>query len=61
MDVDKEQAKINREDAKATGKLSWIQRLWRPTLAWVCVYGFHVSILSYTYNKLVCALTGTIQ
>ena len=26
VDVDKEQAKINREDAKATGALSWIQR-----------------------------------
>jgi hypothetical protein len=29
VDVDKEQAKINREDAKATGALSWIQRFKR--------------------------------
>ena len=29
VDVDKEQAKINRADAQATGALSWVQRLWK--------------------------------
>ena len=50
VDVDKEQAKINREDAKATGKLSWIQRLWRPSLAWICVsaFGFQFLVIPIT-------------
>ena len=59
MDVDKEQAKINREDAKLL-ELCLDTKLWRPTLAWVCVLSFHVSVLSYAYNKWVCALRGKI-
>ena len=60
VDVDKEQAKINREDAKATGALSWIQRLWRPTLACMCVC--FSPVLSYTYNKLgMCFERPTID
>ena len=54
VDVDKEQAKINREDAKATGKLSWIQRLWRPTLAWICVmaFGFQFLVITTWYGAI---------
>ena len=50
VDVDKEQAKINRVDAQATGTLSWIQRLWRPTLAWICVlaFGFQFLVIPIT-------------
>jgi hypothetical protein len=59
VDVDKEQAKINREDAKATGALSWIQRLWRPTLAWVCVLAFMFQFLVIPITNWVCALRGT--
>ena len=59
QDLDKEQAKINREDAKATGALSWIQRLWRPTLAWVCVLAFMFQFLVIPITNWVCALRGT--
>lgn len=50
VDVDKEQAKINQADAQATGTLSWIQRLWRPTLAWICVlaFGFQFLVIPIT-------------
>jgi hypothetical protein len=58
VDVDKEQAKINREDAKATGKLSWIQRLWRPTLAWVCVLAFAFQFLVIPITTWYGAITN---
>ena len=60
VDVDKEQAKINREDAKATGDLSWIQRLWRPTLAWVCVFAFMFQFLVIPITNWYCALSGKV-
>jgi hypothetical protein len=59
VDVDKEQAKINREDAKATGKLSWVQRLWRPSLAWVCVFAFMFQFLVIPITNWICAMRGT--
>ena len=59
VDVDKEQAKINREDAKATGALSWIQRLWRPCLAWVCVLAFAFQFLVIPITNWWCAMNGT--
>ena len=38
VDVDKEQAKINREDAKATGRLVWIQNYGdQLLLGYVCL------------------------
>ena len=58
VDVDKEQAKINREDAKATGKLSWIQRLWRPTLAWICVMAFGFQFLVIPITTQYGAITN---
>ena len=58
VDVDKEQAKINREDAKATGKLSWIQRLWRPTLAWICVMAFGFQFLVIPITTWYGAITS---
>ena len=58
VDVDKEQAKINREDAKATGSLSWIQRLWRPTLAWVCVIAFAFQFLVIQITTWYGAVTN---
>lgn len=58
VDVDKEQAKINREDAKATGKLSWIQRLWRPTLAWICVMAFGFQFLVIPITTWYGAITN---
>ena len=60
VDVDKEQAKINREDAKATGALSWIQRLWRPTLAWICVLAFAFQFLIIPITNWYCALAGKV-
>ena len=60
VDVDKEQAKINRADAQATGALSWIQRLWRPTLAWVCVLAFAFQFLVIPITNWYCALNGTV-
>jgi len=59
VDVDKEQAKINRADAQATGPLSWIQRLWRPTLAWICVFAFMFQFLVIPITNWWCALHGT--
>jgi len=59
VDVDKEQAKINREDAKATGALSWVQRLWRPCLAWVCVLAFAFQFLVIPITNWWCAMNGT--
>jgi len=58
VDVDKEQAKINREDAKATGKLSWVQRLWRPTLAWICVLAFGFQFLVIPITTWYGAITS---
>ena len=58
VDVDKEQAKINREDAKATGKLSWIQRLWRPSLAWICVMAFGFQFLVIPITTWYGAITS---
>ena len=58
VDVDKEQAKINREDAKETGKLSWIQRLWRPTLAWICVMAFGFQFLVIPITTWYGAITS---
>ena len=58
VDVDKDQAKINREDAKATGSLSWIQRLWRPTLAWVCVIAFAFQFLVIPITTWYGAVTN---
>ena len=53
VDVDKEQAKINRADAQATGALSWIQRLWRPCLAWVCVLAFAFQFFQHKYPQIL--------
>ena len=58
VDVDKEQAKINRADAKATGALSWVQRLWRPSLAWVCVLAFAFQFLVIPITNWYCAMKG---
>ena len=58
VDLDKEQAKIIREDAKATGPMSWMQRLWRPTLAWVCVVAFMFQFLVVPITNWYCALIG---
>ena len=60
VDVDKEQAKINREDAKATGRLAWIQELWRPPLAWVCVFAFMFQFLVIPITNWYCALSGKV-
>ena len=60
VDVDKEQAKINRADAKATGTLSWVQRLWRPTLAWVCVLAFAFQFLVIPMTNWYCAMSGKV-
>jgi|TARA_R100000482_G_scaffold52212_1_gene18568 hypothetical protein len=59
VDVDKEQAKINRADAQATGALSWVQRLWRPCLAWVCVSAFAFQFLVIPITNWICAMRGT--
>ena len=59
VDVDKEQAKINRADAQATGALSWVQRLWRPCLAWVCVLAFAFQFLVIPITNWWCAMNGT--
>ena len=58
VDVDKEQAKINRADAQATGTLSWIQRLWRPTLAWICVLAFGFQFLVIPITTWYAAITN---
>jgi len=58
VDVDKEQAKINQADAQATGALSWIQRLWRPTLAWICVLAFGFQFLVIPITTWYAAITN---
>ena len=50
VDVDKEQTKINREDAKCWSFVLDTKIMEAHTCLGMCV-SFHVPVLSYTYNK----------